>query len=56
MWQVLLGSAITLVSTLLAQWFSLSYQANRQREMRKADAQRTTLLQLQRDLKQLGLC
>jgi hypothetical protein len=55
MWQVLLGSAISLVSTLLAQWFSLSHQTKRQRETRKADFQRTTLLQLRDALKDLGL-
>jgi hypothetical protein len=56
MWQVLLGSAIALVSTLLAQWFSLSYQTKRQREMRWADFKRTDLLQLRDALKELGLC
>jgi hypothetical protein len=55
MWQLLLGSAITLVSTLLAQWFSLNYQTKRQREMRRADFQRTTLLQLRDSLRELGL-
>ena len=55
MWQLLLGSAITLVSTLLAQWFSLNYQTKRQQEMRRADFQRTTLLQLRDALRELGL-
>jgi hypothetical protein len=55
MWQLLLGSAITLVSTLLAQWFILNYQTRRQREMRRADFQRTDLLQLRDALKELGL-
>jgi hypothetical protein len=53
-WQVLLGAAISLVSTLLAQWFSLSYQTKRQWEMRKADFRRTTLLQLRDALNDLG--
>ena len=46
LWPLLLGSALTLVTTLVAQWSSLAYQTKRQREMRRADFQRTTLLQL----------
>jgi hypothetical protein len=42
---LLLGSGLT----LLAQWSSLAYQTRRQQEARRADFQRTTLLQL-RDL------
>jgi hypothetical protein len=45
-WPLLLGSAVTLVSTLIAQWANLGYQTRRQREARRADFQRTTLLQL----------
>jgi hypothetical protein len=48
-WPLLLGSAVTLASTLIAQWANLGYQTRRQREARRADFQRTTLLQL-RDL------
>jgi hypothetical protein len=51
---LLLGSAITLVSTLLAQWTSLSYQTRRQQEARRADFQRTTLVQLRDALDELG--
>lgn len=54
LWPLLLGSAITLVSTLLAQWTSLSYQTRRQREARRADFQRTTLVQLRDALDELG--
>jgi hypothetical protein len=54
-WQVLLGAAISLVGTLLASWFSLSYQIKRQWEMRTAELRRTTLLQLRDALKDLGL-
>jgi hypothetical protein len=53
LWPLLLGSAVTLVSTLLAQWVSLSYQTRRQREARRADFQRTTLLQLRELLEEL---
>jgi hypothetical protein len=42
---VLLGSGLT----LLAQWFGLRYETRRQREARRADFQRTTLIQV-RDL------
>jgi hypothetical protein len=54
LWPLLLGSAITLVSTLLAQWTSLAYQTRRQREARRADLQRTTLVQLRDALDELG--
>jgi hypothetical protein len=46
LWPLLLGSAVTLASTVVAQWVSLSYQTKRQREVRRADFQRTTLLQV----------
>jgi hypothetical protein len=46
LWPLLFGSALTLVTTLVAQWSSLAYQTRRQREARRADFQRTTLLQL----------
>lgn len=42
LWPLLLGSGLT----LLAQWSNLAYQTRRQREARRADFQRTTLLQL----------
>jgi hypothetical protein len=45
-WALVLGAAVALAGTLLAQWSSLAYQTKRQREARKADFQRTTLLQL----------
>jgi hypothetical protein len=38
-----------LAGTLIAQWSSLAYQTRRQREARRADFQRTTLIQT-RDL------
>jgi hypothetical protein len=37
---------VALSGTLLAQWSNLAYQTRRQREARRADFQRTTLLQL----------
>lgn len=43
------GSGLTLGTTLVAQWSSLAYQSRRQREARRADFQRTSLLQV-RDL------
>jgi hypothetical protein len=48
-WSVLLGAMVALAGTLIAQWSSLAYQTRRQREVRWADFQRTTLLQV-RDL------
>jgi hypothetical protein len=45
-WALLLGAVVALAGTLLAQWSSLAYQTRRQREARRADFQRTTLLQL----------
>jgi hypothetical protein len=45
-WALVLGAALTLIATLVAQWSNLAYQTRRQREARKADFQRTTLLQL----------
>ena len=50
LWPLLFGSALTLVTTLVAQWSSLAYQTSRQRQARRADSQRTTLLQLQNTL------
>ena len=32
LWSLLLGAAVTLVGTALAQWFSLAYQTGRQRQ------------------------
>jgi hypothetical protein len=46
LWPLLFGSALTLVTTLVAQWSSLVFQTRRQREARRADFQRTTLIQL----------
>jgi hypothetical protein len=48
-WTLLLGAAVALIGTLIAQWSSLAYQTRRQRETRRADFQRTSLLQV-RDL------
>jgi hypothetical protein len=48
-WALLLGAAVALASTLLAQWASLAYQTRRQREARRADFQRSALVQV-RDL------
>jgi hypothetical protein len=48
-WALVLGAAVTLIATLVAQWSSLAYQTRRQREVRRADFQRTALLQV-RDL------
>jgi hypothetical protein len=49
LWPLLFGSALTLVTTLAAQWFSLDFQTKRQREARRSDVQRSALLQV-RDL------
>jgi hypothetical protein len=48
-WALLLGAVVALAGTLVAQWSSLAYQTRRQREVRRADFQRTTLIQV-RDL------
>lgn len=48
-WKIVLGAVVALAGTLLAQWSSLTYQTRRQREVRRADFQRTALLQV-RDL------
>ena len=53
LWPLLFGSALTLGTTLLAQWSSLAYQTKRQREARRADFQRTTLLQLRDALEEV---
>jgi hypothetical protein len=45
-WALVLGAALTLIATLVAQWSSLIYQTRRQQEARRADFQRTTLLEL----------
>ena len=47
LWPLLLGAAVTLVGTVLAQWLSLTYQTSRQRQARRADRQETRLLALQ---------
>jgi hypothetical protein len=48
-WALVLGAAVTLIATLVAQWSSLAYQTRRQREARRADFQRSALIQV-RDL------
>jgi hypothetical protein len=53
LWPLLFGSTLTLVTTLAAQWFSLAFQTKRQREARRADFQRTTLIQLRDTLGQV---
>jgi hypothetical protein len=50
LWPLLLGAAVTLVSTVVAQWSSLAYQTRRQREARRADFQRSTLIQIRDEL------
>jgi hypothetical protein len=52
-WLILLTAVLTLAGTLLAQWSSLTYQTRRQRESKRADFQRTTLLQLREQLGEL---
>jgi hypothetical protein len=52
-WKIVLGAAVALAGTLLAQWSGLAYQTRRQREARQADFQRTTLLQLRDALGEL---
>jgi len=54
LWPLLPGSAVTLVSTVAVQWASLTYQTKRRREARRADFQRTTLLQVRDALDDLG--
>lgn len=46
-WALVLGAAVALAGTLLAQWSSLAYQTRRQRQARQADRQVTRLLALQ---------
>jgi biopolymer transport protein ExbB/TolQ len=53
-WALVLGAALTLIATLVAQWSSLAYQTKRQREARKADFQRSTLLQIREELSELS--
>jgi hypothetical protein len=53
LWPLLVGSTLTLGTTLLAQWFSLDFLTKRQREARRSDFQRTTLLQLRDALGEL---
>ena len=48
-WKIVLGAVVGLAVSLIAQWSSLAYQTRRQREARRADFQRSTLIQL-RDL------
>lgn len=52
-WKIILGAVVALAGTLLAQWSSLAYQTRQQREARRADFQRTTLLELREALGQL---
>lgn len=53
-WLILLTAALTLAGTLLAQWSSLAYQTRRQREARRADFQRATLIQIRDALLELS--
>jgi hypothetical protein len=46
-WTLVLGAVVALAGTLLAQWSSLAYQTRRQREARRADFQRSALVQVQ---------
>ncbi len=43
LWPLLLGATVTLVSTVLAQWWSLAFQTRRQRQARRADRQEARL-------------
>ena len=52
-WKIVLGAAVALAGTLLAQWSSLAYQTRRQREARRADFQRTALIQIRDALLEL---
>ncbi len=54
LWPLLWGSALTLATTLVTQWFSLTFQTMRQQEARRADFQRTTLLELRELLGELS--
>ncbi len=56
LWSLLLGAAVTLVGTALAQWFSLAYQTGRQRQARRADRQEARLLALQDLLEEVDDC
>ena len=47
LWPLLLGATVTLVSTVLAQWWSLAFQTRRQRQARRADRQEVRLLALE---------
>jgi hypothetical protein len=49
LWPLLLGSGLTLV----AQWFTLSYQTTRQRQASRADRQEARLLALQKLLEEV---
>ena len=51
---ILLGAALTLVTTLVAQWANLAYQTKRQTEARRADFQRTALIQIRDALLELS--
>jgi hypothetical protein len=53
LWPLLFGSALTLVTTLLVQWFSLTVQTRQQREARRADFQRATLIELREMVQEL---
>jgi len=56
LWPLLLGAAVTLVGTVLAQWLSLAYQTGRQRQARRADRQEARLLALQDLLGEVDDC
>lgn len=49
-WTLLLGAVVALAGTLVAQWSSLAYQTRRQREARRADFQRSALIQIRDEL------
>jgi hypothetical protein len=53
-WALLLGAVVALAGTLLAQWSSLAYQTRRQREARRADFQRSALIQIRDALLELS--
>lgn len=55
-WALVLGAALTLIATLVAQWSSLVFQTKREAATRRADFQRSTLLQIRERLVELPPC
>ena len=51
-WKIVLGAAVALAGTLLAQWSSLAYQTRRQREARQI---RDALLELREAIRSIFL-